>query len=114
MPASWLRRRRLGRRGLSVIGGVVFVGWDVVELAVQSAVVDQSTHSIVVYSTSSMVRSGPARNGLRRPTAAVLINPNRRLRSGVVIGLPMLPIDAAIPSSTRASAKAIDVYCDPA
>ena len=31
MPASWLRRRRLGRLALSVVGGRVLVGRDVVE-----------------------------------------------------------------------------------
>src|ERR1700737_1097451 len=103
MPASWLRRRRLGRRGLSVIGGVVFVGWDVVELAVQSAVVDQSTHSIVVYSTSSMVRSGPARNGLRRPTASVLNSPIVVTARALLQASPTLPMDAVIPSRTRVS-----------
>ena len=32
MPASWLRRRRLGRLDVSVIGALVLLGWDVVEL----------------------------------------------------------------------------------
>jgi hypothetical protein len=37
MPASLLRRRRLGRLGLSVIGALVLVRWDVIEQAVQPA-----------------------------------------------------------------------------
>ena len=40
MPASWLRRRRLGRLDVSVVGGLVFFGRNVVELAVQPAVVE--------------------------------------------------------------------------
>ena len=52
----------------------MLIGWDVVELAVQAADVE-STHSIVAYSTSSIVRNGPPRNGLPRPTASVLNNP---------------------------------------
>jgi hypothetical protein len=33
---------------------------------------NQSTHSIVVYSMSSIVCTGPASNGLLRPTDSVL------------------------------------------
>ena len=40
MPATWLRRRRLARLGVSVVGGLVFLGRDILKLAVQSAVVD--------------------------------------------------------------------------
>jgi hypothetical protein len=37
MPASLLRRRRLGRLGLSVMGALVLVRRDVIEQAVQPA-----------------------------------------------------------------------------
>jgi hypothetical protein len=75
MPASWLRRRRLGRLGSSVISGLMLVGGDIVERLCSRWLLYQSTHSMVAYSTSSMVCSGPVRNGLCRPTASVLNNP---------------------------------------
>jgi hypothetical protein len=67
MPASWLRRGRLARLDVSVVGGLVFFGRNVLKLAVQAVVVvHKSTHSIVAYSTSSIVRNGSSRNGLPR------------------------------------------------
>jgi hypothetical protein len=50
------RRSRIRRAGCSWAGCAV------------GGCCHRSTHSIVVYSTSSMVRSGPARNGLRTAT----------------------------------------------
>ena len=60
---------------MSVVGGLVLVGRDVVEPAVQSADVVPVDPFIVAYSTSSIMRSGPVTNGLCRPTASVLNNP---------------------------------------
>jgi hypothetical protein len=40
MPASCLRHRRLGRPELSVVGGLVFLWWDIVEQAAQAPVVE--------------------------------------------------------------------------
>jgi len=54
---------------LSVVGGFVLLGWDVVKMAVQAAIVVPVTHSIV-YSTSSMVFSGPVRNSEACPPDA--------------------------------------------
>jgi hypothetical protein len=63
MPASWLRRRRLGRLEVSVIGGFVFVG-RVVELAVQAAIVVPAPRDTLVISRrsprSATDRCGPA------------------------------------------------------
>ena len=87
MPASWLRRRRRGRLGLSVIGGLVFVGRNVVELAVQSAAVVpvDPLHRRVFH-----VVDGPQRAGQEWAAAADgfgLEQPDRRLRQSIVIGV---------------------------
>src|SRR4051812_6212246 len=87
MPASWLRRRRLGRLGVSVVGGLVFFGRNVVELAVQPAVVEpiDPLHRGVFH-----VVEGAQRAAEERATATDsfgLEQPNRGLRQSVVIGV---------------------------
>ena len=60
---------------MSVIGGLVFVGRNVVELAVQSAAVVpvDPFHRRVFHVVDGPQRAG--QNGLPRPTASVLNNP---------------------------------------
>ena len=71
---------------------------------------NQSTHPIVANSTSSMVLSGPFRNGLLFDTPSVLNNPIVLSANALSYTSPTLPIGAAIPSSASVSANAIDVY----
>ena len=112
MPDSLLRRRWLGRLGLSVVGCLALVGWDLVELAVQTTVVVPVDHSMVAYSISSRVHSGPVRNGLAGPTASVL-------NKSIVVSEERCrrPRHAADrcrnPFQHKRFSKAIDVYCDP-
>jgi hypothetical protein len=57
-----------------------------------------------------MVRVGPVRNGLWDPAASVLNNPIVVSAGALSHASPTRPIEAAMPSRTRISANAIDVY----
>lgn len=50
-------------------------------------VLNQSTHSIVANSMSSIVLIGPCRKGLLLETASVFQQSDCRLRKGVVVGV---------------------------
>src|ERR1700676_4504436 len=91
MPASWLRRRRRGRLNLSVVGALVFVGRDVVGLAVQSAVVVTSRP---IRSWCTRHVDGAQRAGQEWAAAADgfgLEQSDRRHRSCVVAGVADTP-----------------------
>jgi hypothetical protein len=99
---------------VSVVGGLVFVGRDVVELAVQAPVVEpiDPLHGRVFDVVDGA--QGPVREGLPRPTHSVLNKLIVVSANALSEASPTLPMDAAMPSRTRVSANAMDVYCDPA
>jgi hypothetical protein len=110
MPASLLRCRRLGPLGLSVVGALVFLGWDVVQGAVQSAVVEpvDAFHRGVLDVVDDA--QWAVWNGLPRRMASVLNKPIVVSANALSSASPTLPMDAAIPSCTSVSVNAIDVY----
>ena len=79
-----VRRRRLERLDLSVVGGFVFVGWDVVELAVQASIVVplDPLHGRVVNIVDSaqwaVPKRAPGSDGFG------FEQPNRRLGQGII------------------------------
>jgi hypothetical protein len=87
-----------GSLELRVIGALVLVGRDVFEQAVQRAgVVYQSTHSIVAWSTSSMVSAGPARERAVTGDGFCLVEPIV-VSARAVVGIADGADRAAIPS----------------
>jgi hypothetical protein len=83
MRASWLRRRRLALE-VSVVGGFVLLGWDVVELAVQAAVVELMR--VIVSKAAFRRRRYRAGRGSRRRCSAGRFGPCGRRRRVVVEG----------------------------
>jgi hypothetical protein len=86
MPASRLRRRRLGPLEVSVVGGLVLVGRGLVELAVQAQVVEpiDPLHRRVFDVVASTQRAGQ-----RRATATdafCLEQADRRLGQSIAVG----------------------------
>ena len=80
MAASRLRRRWLGRLGVSVVGGLVFVGRDVLELAVQPAVGERVDQGMSVMQRAGEERAAAADGfGLEQPDSG--------FRQGVVVGI---------------------------
>lgn len=97
---------------MSVVGGLVFGGWDVFQDAVQTAVVVpvDPFHRWVLDVVEGSQRRGPKR--ATQIDCLGLEQPDRGPGQGVILGVPTLPIDAAMPSRTRVSAMATEVYCD--
>lgn len=74
----------------------------------------QSTQPVVTHSTSSIVRSGPDRNGEPSRTASFLNSPIVDSARALSYASPIDPMDAAMPSRASVSANDTLVNCEPA